>query len=242
MRDMIKPGNYEWIPDAMRERDAFIIGGGPSLNRFRFERVRNMTTVALYDAVRYVPDVDIMVAQDGVTFSRLRPEKLSCRIVAGVRAGIHPHNGVTVVGYADDDVSDDPSRLYSFYQSGFFAINLCLIARAERIFLLGLDQCFLNRARAMTMAEYVEANPGYYDNYARRYFAGVAEGLNDRNTCHFYSTAFGKYGLPDDSCESKYSHAAHRYSMFGGYDNIYYLSPISLISAFKKISITEAMK
>lgn len=124
-------------------RTVFIIGGGPSLAGFDFERLRGRGIIlAVNDSFRSVPFADAVVSIDTVWWGN-RNHLLQS--FGGEKIAIVPSScktGLDVTRYARDNraaVSTDPATVCTGENSGFAAVGLALMRGARLIYLLGFD-------------------------------------------------------------------------------------------------------
>ena len=126
-----------------RGRSVFVIGGGPSLAGFEFDRLRDRGIVlAVNDAIKAVPFADAVVSIDTVWWTH---RKQFLRSFGGEKIAIVPPSHKTEPGvtrYARDNramISRDPGVVCTGENSGFAAIGLAFMRRARVIHLLGFD-------------------------------------------------------------------------------------------------------
>ena len=114
-----------------------IIGGGPSLIDFDFERLRGATILAVKRNILNIPWADA-----GFGLGEW-PEKLSTvtgRVYWAVSDDQRPPANVTMLRRLDGrDVSTDPGAVYAGGTSGFGALQVALHKKAKRIVLFGFD-------------------------------------------------------------------------------------------------------
>jgi hypothetical protein len=126
-------------------RRVFLLGGGPSLQGFEFERLRGRgTVVAINDAIFAAPWADVAFSIDSVWVRRRREDlaRFAGETIAAIRPG-SPGLFVPRIKYlsriSSPGLSRDPSELCSGFNSGFGALGLALQRGASEIFLLGYD-------------------------------------------------------------------------------------------------------
>lgn len=144
---MSEPKSTEWIVDYFKGDDVFIVGGGPSLHGFDFNRLNGKRVIVLNHSYLYC-EHEILIYLDNkfVSETRDRGHDLANwpqKVVTGPQGGIGSGKSVTTLQYADK-LSKQHWKAYSSKQSGLFAINFALLANASRIFLLGFDARFMN--------------------------------------------------------------------------------------------------
>lgn len=137
------PSRAEWIRDYFKNDDVFVVGGGPSLHGFDFSRLKNKRVIAINHSYRYC-NPEILVFLDAKFKREIRnafghdPYEFPFKIIAGPFSGMKSKDNCTVVQITNR-VSKDPFYLYGRAQTGLVAINVCLIGKAQNIYLLGFD-------------------------------------------------------------------------------------------------------
>lgn len=124
-------------------RTVFVIGGGPSLTGFDFERLRGKGTIlAVNDAAKAVPFADALLSIDTVWWRNRARLLQSFR---GEKIAIVPPSHPTepdVTRYGRDSraaLSRDPQAVCTGENSGFAAVGLSIMRGANLIYLLGFD-------------------------------------------------------------------------------------------------------
>ena len=124
------------------DRPVAIVGGGPSLVGFDFERLRGGAHVlAIKSLIDTMPWADACFGQ-GMWLDRL--ENLQSRIYWALpedqMAGAPHAKNITFLRRLDgQDVSENPSEVYGGGTSGFGAMQICIHKRAKRVVLFGFD-------------------------------------------------------------------------------------------------------
>lgn len=141
MTDSGKPLPVDWT-------ECYLIGGGPSLHGFDFERLRGRTVVAINDAVLSIPWAPVLFSLDA-TWIRNRWEQ------------IQQFAGTAYLAVADDVVLEHLPNIVPLIRvrslrglsdvfprihmgggnSGFGAFNLAYLMGSRRIVLMGYDLC-----------------------------------------------------------------------------------------------------
>lgn len=140
----MRAANYEttrWMIDFFKGEDVFIIGGGPSLHGFDFDRLKGRRVIAVNHSYMYT-DCDVLVFLD----NKFRDEFLGRghnwedipKILAGPCSGLKTGGNISLVYYSAEP-SHDPCKLYGNTSSTLVAINFALIAKAKNIYLMGVD-------------------------------------------------------------------------------------------------------
>lgn len=129
-------------------REVYLIGGGPTLHGFNFERLRGHVTVAVNDAFRYVPWASALFSLDATWIRRRRAEVESFQgeVYLAVAEDFDeplPKNAIRLLRVRGArGLSDNPSSVcMGGGNSGFGAFNLAYLKGAQRIILLGYDYC-----------------------------------------------------------------------------------------------------
>lgn len=127
-------------------RTVYLIGGGPSLSGFEFERIRGRgVVVAINDAALHVPWADAVLSIDTVW---MRNRAANLRAFPGERILIAPEDradtpdipGATyLVRKRGAGISADHGIVLTGDNSGFAALGLALMRKAGRVGLLGYD-------------------------------------------------------------------------------------------------------
>lgn len=114
-----------------------IVGGGPSLIDFDYERLRGATVLAVKGAMFSIPWADA-----GFGFGEM-PAKVAAaqgRVYWAVDEGQQAPANVTMLRRLDGaDVGDDPGAVHDGGTSGFGAFQIAMHKRATRIVLFGFD-------------------------------------------------------------------------------------------------------
>jgi len=141
------------LPDgAWKGQQCFIIGGGPSLKGFDFERLRGERIIAINKAFLDVPFADIMFAMDRPFLDLITSGKLgenyrrAFESFWGVKLWLDLSNysypaGVYFIPSAGDIgwTKSLKEGLFHGQNSGYGALNLAMVLGADPIYLLGYD-------------------------------------------------------------------------------------------------------
>ncbi len=120
-----------WTPDKIwKDKCVFIIGGGPSLRGFKFERLRNRSILAINEAYVDVPFADILFFRDYKWYDRVRPCFSGIIVSTDCRAIDDPFVKVVEIGTKD---------IPKARTSGHSAVALAMMMGAIEIVLLGFD-------------------------------------------------------------------------------------------------------
>ena len=124
--------------------DVFVIGGGPSLRNFDFEKLAGRKVIVTNEAFTLVPSAVALVFVDHHWWAA-RQGAVQARPFTGQVVGRGPYrdaygrSGVTRVAYRSGEAWSMDPRLLGGRNSGLAAVNAAWLMGAERIFLLGFD-------------------------------------------------------------------------------------------------------
>jgi hypothetical protein len=124
------------------DKPVAVIGGGPSLIDFDFEKLRGAHVLAVKGSIFDIPWADAVF---GLDFNGCRDKlaNVQSRIYWAVREdqiGPPPSKNITFLKRLDgQNLSDDPGVIYSGGTSGFGALQVCLHKHAKQIVLFGFD-------------------------------------------------------------------------------------------------------
>jgi hypothetical protein len=198
------------------DRPVAIIGGGPSLNNFDFNRLRGAHVLAVKGSIFTVPWAD---AGYGMDFPRYREWKtklaqLPMRVYWAVPDDKLPEcidapNITYLKRKEGQGISDDPDAIFNGGTSGFGALQIALLKKARKIVLLGFDYNGDYRFGGKGFHH----NPEVYEHKRRQeasnwsmwasYFSAIewiprSRGVEVLNACHSSSiTAFPKIDLDE---------------------------------------------
>lgn len=204
--------NAQWMVNYFKDKDVFIVGGGPSLDDFDFKKLDNKNTIVINHAYRYCK-TDVLVFLDAIFVREIKKEfnhdiyDFKFKIIAGPSSGLQERANITKV-QVTRGISMMPDRLYGRPCSTFIAMNAAIIMDARRIFLLGIDGAFKK---------------------TKKFPKGKG---------HFFSHEF-KHNR--DHYEAAYIRMVPLFEKFKHFKNIYNCSPISTIKFFKYMDIEEAL-
>jgi hypothetical protein len=184
-----KPFSDVMADGAWAGQRCFVIGGGPSLEGFNFERLRDQgKIIAANRAYEFVPFADILFFMDGsnntfyglVKRGKLGPASLQAwKDFKGYRVFLNimgrQYNDVySVRSLGSLGISDSLARgLYHGSNSGFGALNLALCLGANPIYLLGYDGKFKGGKSHF--------HPGYGRPIGERTFKSFVRGFERLN-------------------------------------------------------------
>jgi hypothetical protein len=125
-------------------RTVFLVGGGPSLRDFDFDRLRGLgIVVAINEALRVLPFADAVLSIDTKWWNRRFG---LVRSFEGERIAIVPddyvirHRRATrLYRVPATGISPLPGAVHTGENSGYAALGLAIMRRAKRIYLLGYD-------------------------------------------------------------------------------------------------------
>jgi hypothetical protein len=134
------------IKNLLQNQDLFIIGSGPSLKGFDFNKLKNKKTMVLNHSLRYYSDADYLLFLDKkfVTECKDDIDKFKGIIFASYRTGYAPSIGTknkfyTFPIHRIKPQNDIVMGLFCGELAGLAGLNLGIIMNAKRIFLLGFD-------------------------------------------------------------------------------------------------------
>ena len=118
------------------DKPVAVIGGGPSLIDFDFDKLRGAHVLAVKRL-----DIPWADAGFGLDYCRDKLESVQSRIYWAVREDQQPPSRhITFLKRLDGlGLSDDPSAIYGGGTSGFGAMQICIHKRAKQIVLFGFD-------------------------------------------------------------------------------------------------------
>jgi len=130
------------------DRPVAIVGGGPSMLGFDFEKLRGAHVLAVKGTIFDIPWADAGFGLDMPRYNEWR-DKLAgvqTRVYWAVpedqleKTGPPPSKNITFLRRLDgENLSDDPSEVYGGGTSGFGAMQICIHKRAKVIGLFGFD-------------------------------------------------------------------------------------------------------
>ena len=136
----------QWKPQQWYAgQDVYIIGGGPSLKDFDWQRLHNKITIGCNDAYRLGPSVCNICAFADHKWHGKNQEGLKefLNPVITNHKSFEPHSQVLWLERVDHGLSRD--KLGHGGNTGCIALNLALILGARRVLLLGFDMKLINR-------------------------------------------------------------------------------------------------
>jgi hypothetical protein len=124
------------------DRAVAIVGGGPSLIDFDFERLRGAHVLAVKGAIINMPWADACFGMGDFRGWRDKLDGVQSRVywlIEEPEKQPVPKNITFLKRLAGQGLSTDPSAIYSGGTSGFGAMQICLLKKAKRIILFGFD-------------------------------------------------------------------------------------------------------
>lgn len=127
------------------DRPVAVIGGGPSLLDFDFERLRGAHVIAIKRKIFDIPWADAGFGMDMARFMewRHRLASVQSRIYWAItedQVESPPAKNITFLKRLDgQDVSENPGEIYCGRISSFGALQVCIHKRAREIVLFGFD-------------------------------------------------------------------------------------------------------
>lgn len=206
-------GDPSWITDYWKGEDVFILGSGPSLYGFDFERLKGKKSIACVHTINYSPYSEFMAVLDSSAIVGLTNKPgpdapyhtFASQSLCGQMKSLEPSRYVTRVKTSRSRTTRVEDGAYSAFSSGYYATSIALFMGAGRIFLLGHDACC------------------------------------HKGRMHFYNTMEVKKEMPRGA-HDEYRTFAHGWKAFSDCKNIYNCSDISQVDVFPRISIDEALQ
>ena len=131
---------YAKIEPIWQGQTVYLIGGGPSLKGFEWNRLNGKKTIAINKALKFYPNADAVYWTDGRVYTWFEKEINNFK---GLKYTIRPKAYSTEVNllrrgkkFGLETAND---RLAHGNNSGYAAINLAIHLGAKRIILLGYD-------------------------------------------------------------------------------------------------------
>jgi hypothetical protein len=134
------PKTFKKVKPIWKGETVYLIGGGPSLKGFEWNRLKDKKTIAINKAVKFWPNADVMYWTDGRVWTWLEEDIKNYK---GLKFTIAPRR------YPDDvhllrrgkkyGIETSPDCIAHSNNSGGAAINLAIHLGAKRIVLLGYD-------------------------------------------------------------------------------------------------------
>jgi hypothetical protein len=128
------------------DRPVAIVGGGPSLVGFDFERLRGAHVLAVKGAIFNIPWADAGFGLDMLRYTEWRERlgEVQSRVYWAMpedqSVEPSPSKNVTLLKRREgQQLSNDPSEIYGGGTSGFGAMQICIHKRAKQIILFGFD-------------------------------------------------------------------------------------------------------
>ncbi len=144
------------------KKTVFIIGGGPSLENFSFEKLRSKDTIAVNTSVLYVPDLTYFITCDTSVFRKVQEGFLKkikttkvliihpnhCALEQDDGRYIHHKSGfvydllcmdMIIKNKSCDGIGFSFDDFRTGYNSGFCAFQLAVLLGYVRICFLGID-------------------------------------------------------------------------------------------------------
>lgn len=157
---MHPPVPYSSIPKLWTDATVYLIGGGPSLNNFDWNLLRDKHVIAINRAYEVAPFAEVLYWTDHQFYRWHKPGidafeglKITCRPIRRT-----PHENILFVrGQSRKGLELRNNFVCHGNNSGYGAINLAIHLGATRIVLLGYDM----------QAE--SSNTHWHDGYPRRH-------------------------------------------------------------------------
>tara|TARA_R100000655_G_scaffold26167_3_gene53930 strand:- start:885 stop:1700 length:816 start_codon:yes stop_codon:yes gene_type:complete len=132
--------NFSKVEPIWKGETAFIIGGGPSLEKFDFKQLKYKKTIAINKAVQFYPEADILYWTDSRVYSWYKKEIDNFKGDKYTIKPFHvPKDVKALRNTGKTGLEYDPTGLRHGNNSGYAAINLAFHLGVKRIILLGFD-------------------------------------------------------------------------------------------------------
>jgi uncharacterized Rossmann fold enzyme len=142
-RDSINKQNilYGKIDPIWDNETVYIVGGGPSLSDFDWNKLKGKKVIAINRAFQVLPEADVVYWTDSRFWKwysneikRFRGLKVTCRPYSPPSQDV-----ILLKAVNNKPYESDPSHISHGNNSGYGAINLAVKLGAKKIYLLGYD-------------------------------------------------------------------------------------------------------
>ena len=132
---------YHTVSRDFEGETVYIIGGGPSLKDFDFNRLNGAKTIAINKAVLFYPKADVLYWTDVRFYTWHKDEIDNYKgLKFCIKTGSQYSNNIKILKKGKlNGLETDPQTLAHGNNSGYAAINLAYHLGAARIILLGFD-------------------------------------------------------------------------------------------------------
>lgn len=142
---MAKSDN-RWLVNFFAQKDVFILGGGKSAESIttkHLTELRKLSTIVMGKKIKLIPKPSVFLLLDSDGIEKLDmpgnwPYGEDVKVLAGPQSKMIAEGNVYRFGQVHDIISPNPEYLLCDH-SGIAAVNAAIIARAKRIFLVGVD-------------------------------------------------------------------------------------------------------
>lgn len=133
--------NYSTVEPLWKGQTVYLIGGGPSLKGFNWNRLKGKKTIAINKALKFYPNADAVYWTDGRVFSWLKDEIRDFKgLKFTIRYNKNHYKDVKLLKRGSKfGLSTARDTISHGNNSGYAAINLAIHLGAKRIILLGYD-------------------------------------------------------------------------------------------------------
>jgi hypothetical protein len=138
------------------DKPVAVVGGGPSMLDFNYEKLRGAHVLAVKGAIFDIPWADAGFGLDMPRYEIWRDKlaNVQSRVYWAVpedqleRTGPPPSKNITFLKRLDGpQMSDDPGAIYGGGTSGFGSMQICMHKRAKLIVLFGFDYDGMSHAQ-----------------------------------------------------------------------------------------------
>lgn len=137
----ITPKTFKSVEPIWQSETVYLIGGGPSLKEFKWNRLKGKRTIAINKAIEFWPHADVMYWTDGRIYSWLKEKIHSFKgLKFTIRALPYEDKSIHILKKGKKfGLETARDTLAHGNNSGYAAINLAIHLGAKRIVLLGYD-------------------------------------------------------------------------------------------------------
>jgi len=232
-----RSGNMDWLPGYFRDQDVFVVGSGPSLRYFDYSLLNRRNVISLNHASRFCPHkialfIDAQFRREYPYDWYLHPQK----VLAAVDTGLSPSGNVGVFSLTNEFRLDLEKGLLRATDkwSGVSGIHAAIIAGAERIFLLGMDNKFFSREE---MLDVCEENGATNDQISE-----VVNMFSSRTKIAHSTSGIVDHYSDKDDFEYRFERAIRAFDCLSGKAEIINLSKHSALPYFPKMNYRDILK
>lgn len=136
----VTPKHFKNVEPIWSGETVYLIGGGPSLKGFEWNRLRGKKTIAINKAIKFWPEADAMYWTDGRIWTWLEKEIQDYKgLKFTIRPKPYPSDVHILRRGIKFGLEKAKNTIAHGNNSGYAAINLAIHLGAKRIILLGYD-------------------------------------------------------------------------------------------------------